>query len=354
MYLTDTPPWFCFLIHPREVSEVDQMSGASLLRRYSRDDEDFIARACSSPALVLGDITLRGSSVRGEVIGVVRMPGTILTRAGVRAVVEAAQLAALRGAAVVGLGGLTAPVTAGGSLLLPHLPPDITVTNGNGLTAAVAKDNVMQALAFRGCQDPTVAVLGATGSVGVASSHLLADEGLDLILVGRPAELRKRLGGLSHVAALTDDVARVGDADAVLVLTNDPSARLRPEMLKPGTVVIDIAQPANVPASDYPDFRRAGIAVAAGGVVRVPGFRCTQDFFLDDAEDTFACLAETYLMASTGLREHSVGRPSPDFARMMSSLAVQHRIRPRPLQLERPDDPTPAAWPNQEALACTN
>jgi predicted amino acid dehydrogenase len=355
MYLSSTPPWFCFIVHPRQASELHAMSGASLLRRYSKDEAEFIRRACCSPAMVAGEVTLRGSSVRGEVIGAVRMPETMLTRDGFRAVVEAAQLAALRGAAVVGLGALTAPVTAGGSLLLPHLPSGITVTNGNALTAVVAKENVMAALSAGRAGANTVAVLGATGSVGVAGSRLLADEGPDLILIGRSAaQLDKRLGGLAHVATLSDDMARVADADVVLVLTSDPSARLRPQMLKQGAVVVDLAQPANVPAGEYGEFRRAGIPVAQGGIVQLPGYRCTQDFFLGGPEDTFACLAETYLMASTGLREHSVGLPSADFTQTISLLASQHHIRPRPLQLDPPDNPAPVTRPMQEATPCTN
>ncbi|MGH3157709.1 MAG: hypothetical protein ACRDNF_14185 [Streptosporangiaceae bacterium] len=354
MYLSSTPPWFCFVVHPRQPAELHAMSGASLLRRYSKDEAEFIRRACCSPAVVAGEVTIRGSSVRGEVIGAVRMPEAMLTRDGFRAVVEAAQLAALRGAAVVGLGALTAPVTAGGSLLLRHLPAGLTVTNGNALTAAVARENVMAALLASTAGQAPVAVLGATGSVGVAASQLLADEGLDLILIGRSAaQLGKRLGGLAHVATLSDDVTSVADAAVVLVLTSDPSARLRPAMLRPGAVVVDLAQPANVPARDYADFRRAGIVVAEGGIVQLPGYRCTQDFFLDGPEDTFACLAETYLMASTGLREHSVGQPSADFARTMSLLASQHHIRPRPLRLDPIDDPAPATRSGQEAMTCT-
>jgi predicted amino acid dehydrogenase len=354
MYLTSTPPWFCFIVHPRRTAEVYTMSSASLLRQYSKDEDEFIAKACSSPALVAGEITVRGSSVRGEVIATVRMPDVMLTREGFRAVVEAAQLAALRGAAVVGLGALTAPVTAGGALLLPRLPSGITVTNGNALTAAIARDNVVEAMSARWAPSATVAVVGATGSVGVAASRLLADEGLDLILIGRSAErLHQRCGELGRVATLTDDITRVGDAGAVVLLTNDPTARLRPDMLTPGTVVVDLAQPAGVPAGEYPEFTGAGVAVAEGGIVQMPGYRCTQDFFLDGAEDTFACLAETYLMASTGWREHSVGLPSAEFARMMAALARQHGIHARPLRLDSPD-PAPACALPVGGLTCHN
>lgn len=332
MYLSNIPPWFCFIVHPRQVSDLDQIGGASLIRRYSKDEEEFVRKACSSPPLVLGEVTTRGSSIRGEVIGAVRMPETMLTREGLRAVVEAADLAVQRGTSVIGLGALTAPVTGGGAFLLPRIPSGVTVTNGNALTAAMARENVMEAVALRALANPRIAVLGATGSVGVAASHLLADEGLGLILIGRSAApVRQRLGALEHAAVLTDDIARVGDADIVLVLTSHPSARLRPDMLKPFATVVDFAQPANVPAREYAEFRNAGISIAEGGIVRIPGYRCTQDFFLETPEETFACLAETYLLASTGLRDHSVGYPSPDFARTMSLLAAQHGIHPRPL-----------------------
>ncbi|MGH3252032.1 MAG: hypothetical protein ACRDOI_38295 [Trebonia sp.] len=332
MYLSNIPPWFCFIVHPRQVSDLDQIGGASLIRRYSKDEEEFVRKACSSPPLVLGEVTTRGSSIRGEVIGAVRMPETMLTREGLRAVVEAADLAVQRGTSVIGLGALTAPVTGGGLFLLPRIPAGVTVTNGNALTAAMARENVMEAAALRALANPRIAVLGATGSVGVAASHLLADEGLDLILIGRSAApVRQRLGDLEHAAALTDDMAMVGDADIVLVLTSHPSARLRPHMLKPFATVVDFAQPANVPTREYAEFRNAGISIAEGGIVRIPGYRCTQDFFLETPEETFACLAETYLLASTGLRDNSVGYPSPDFARTMSSLAAQHGIHPRPL-----------------------
>lgn len=333
VYLSDIPPWFCFIVHPRQIADLDQIGGASLIRRYSKDEEEFVRKACSSPPLVLGEVTSRTSSIRGEVIGAVRMPETMLTREGLRAVIEAADLAVQRGTTVIGLGALTAPVTGGGLFLVPRVPAGVTITNGNALTAVMARENVLEAAAARGLGAPRVAVLGATGSVGAAASHLLADEGLDLILIGRSAAaVRQRLSALGPIALLTDDMTLVGDADIVLVLTSHTSARLRPDMLKPSATVVDFAQPANVPVSEYAEFRNAGISIAEGGIVRIPGYRCTQDFFLESPEETFACLAETYLMASAGLHDHSVGWPSADFARTMSSLAAQQGVRPRPLE----------------------
>jgi hypothetical protein len=43
---------------------------------------------------------------------------------------------------------------------------------------------------------------------------------------------------------------------------------------------------------------------------------------------TFACLAETYLMAREGMREHSVGAPAPEFALRLEQVAARHGVRP--------------------------
>ena len=74
---------------------------------------------------------------------------------------------------------------------------------------------------------------------------------------------------------------------------------------------VTVARENVMEAAEYPRFRRCSVRMAAGGIVQIPGYRCTREFFLNGAEDSFACLVEIYLMACTGLREHSGGHPSP-------------------------------------------
>jgi hypothetical protein len=66
-------------------------------------------------------------------------------------------------------------------------------------------------------------------------------------------------------------------------------------------------------------------------LVRIPRYACSQEFFLPDPRDTFACLAETYLFAREGLREHSVGTPSIELAHRLERAARKHGVTPRPL-----------------------
>ncbi len=335
-FLGQQPPWFAFVVHPRDVADFKTMPGASLLREYSDSDEEFVRKASTGRPVVLSDVTFGMSPVRGELIGTPRMAESVLAEDGRRLVLEAVEVAAERGAHVVGLGALTAPATAGGEALLDSLPAGMVLTNGNGYTAAVARANVVEAADALGLGTAArVAVLGATGSVGLAASELLAEDGFDLVLVGpamrRTRRLAEELTG-RPVAAVGPQA--LSDADVVLVLTNHATAKVLPEMVKPGSVVIDVAQPPNVLDEEVPAFAARGVAVERGAIVRIPSFSCAQDFRLPDPRDCFACLAETYLLAREGVPDHSVGRPTAEYARRMERMAARHGVVARSLDLD--------------------
>lgn len=276
-----------------------------------------------------------------------RMPEEMTSLRATEAIVEGVELALRRGASVIGLGALTAPATAGGLRLLRHLPKGVTLTNGNAYTAAVVRHNVVEASATLALdQQARIAIVGCTGSVGTLASHLLAEAGFELILVGRSVKrVQHQLGSLKGQAIFAEDLDAVREADVAVLLTSDPSAQLAPEQVRAGAVVIDCAQPPNIPASAYKEFRRRGITVAEGGIVRIPQYVCTMDFGLLDPTDTFACLAETYLFAREGIREHSVGRPSAELAHRLERAAQRHGVIPRTLGLgdrARSGSPSPS------------
>jgi fatty aldehyde-generating acyl-ACP reductase len=333
-YLAAEPPWFAFVVHPRDLADFLTMPGGSLLRRYSDDDEDYVRKASTGPPVVLDDVTFSGASIRGELIGVPKLPEAIATPDGSRAVAAAVDLAIERGARVIGLGALTAPATAGGRSLLKRLPPGVTLTNGNGLTAAVVRRNVLEAAGALGTA-ARVALLGATGSVGDALARLLVDDGFEPLLVG-PAEdrVRRQFEDVLDRVEVGAGLACLGDADVVVALTSAPDALLTPAAVAPGACVVDVAQPRNVPEAGREAFEASGVRVVRGGSVRIPGYSCGRDFALASARDSFACLAETYLLAREGLREHSVGRPAPAWARRIERIAERHGVVPCPLGLE--------------------
>lgn len=344
-HLSDRAPWFVFLFHFRGMDDLYRIGGTSFVRRYSRSEAELRTKIGSLPPLVAGEVVFGFTAIRGEMLCLTRMPEEMTTPCATRTVVEGVELALRRGAGVIGLGALTAPATGGGLKLLRHLPAGVTLTNGSAYTAAVVRHNVAEAGAALALdRQARVAVVGATGSVGVPASHLLAEAGFDLILIGRSVKrAQHRLGNLADQAVFAGDLGAVREADVVVLLTSDPSARLVPDQVRTSTVVIDYAQPPNVAASVYDEFRRRGVTVVEGGIVRIPQYACTLDIGLSDPGNTFACLAETYLFAREGIREHSVGRPSAELARRLERVAQRHGVVPQPLGLgtqERSDSPS--------------
>lgn len=336
-YLDRRPPWFAFLVHFRDTEDLYRLGGSSFLRQYSHDHDDFQHKMCSLPPLVAADIQFRFAPAKGELVSITRMPESFLGPGGLPLVIEGARLAAERGARVIGLGALTAPASGAGEKLLPFLRPGVTVTTGNAYTSAVVRSNVVEASEAIGLfHHARVAVVGCTGSVGVPASLLLVDAGFRPILIGRTMErVREELGHLEDRAILSNNIRDAEDADIVVFLTSGSTAHLRPECVRPGTILIDCAQPANVSRGEQIEFKRRGVVVVEGGIVQIPDYHCTIDLGLPGPQDAFACLAETYLFAKEGIREHSVGRPSINRALQMERAAQRHGIRPRSLELSR-------------------
>jgi fatty aldehyde-generating acyl-ACP reductase len=343
-YVRNEPPWFSFLVHPRDIADIDRWRPSRVLRERSIDDQDFAARVAQLGPIVVGEILFGFGPVRGELIVVPELPEAVMGPSGARQIRDAVTIAAGRGARVIGLGGLIAPATGAGLRLVRHLPAGVTLTTGNAYTAVVARDNVLEACAKLSlARRPHVAILGATGSVGVPASLLLAMENVNLLLLGRNGRRLQSALGAVTTARLSTDLADLVTADVVLVLTNDPSAHVTPDMVAPGTVVIDVAQPPNVGITERDRFDERGVRVVDGGLVVIPGFQCTYDLGFSRPETTFACLAETYLLAQEGARAHSVGRATADTARSMEHLARRYGVAPVPLELRDPSRPVIAS-----------
>ena len=323
-------PAFAFIVHPRDEADIFRAPCLSLLRAFSADDADFVARALALPPTLLGEVTFGFSPFRGDIFSIACLPPEVMSERGRREIARAVDVAAERGASVVGLGALTAPATGGGLRLVERAPSGVTITNGNAYTAAVLADNVAEAGERLG-GPARVAVVGCTGSVGTAVSRLLAERGLDLVLVGRTAaRARRTLGDLASVARFSGDPADAASADVVLLLTDVPSERLTLRSHREAVVVIDAVEPSSISEQDLRAWP-AHISYARGGRVLIPGYRSSYDFALYEREETYACLAETYLIVREGIREHSVGSPTAAAAERLRRAASRHGVFPAPL-----------------------
>jgi acetylornithine/succinyldiaminopimelate/putrescine aminotransferase/predicted amino acid dehydrogenase len=250
---------------------------------------------------------------------------------------KAVKLARERGAGIVGLGAFTSIVTRNG-LALRGLGTPITTGNSYTAVATVAGVEAACSEAERQLSDATVAVVGATGSIGRAVALLLATQVDRLILIGNPdnpeqslkhlQSIREELETLpshtAHVVVTTDLDHHLPDADVVVAVTSSPRKIIRAEHLKHGAIVYDTAQPTNVdPGVQH---HRPDVKVIDGGIIRVPGAQDLGCSFGLPKGKVYACMAETIMLGLEKRYQHgSIGNHLDQvFMIYMRELACRH------------------------------
>ena len=244
-------------------------------------------------------------------------------------VVEAAELAQELGADIVGLGAFTAVVGDGGREVADAV--DIAVTTGNSYTVATAVEGALRGGHVMGI-DPehaTVAVMGATGSVGRVCAHLLADRVERIVLIGRRKEALEDVAGEivgigAGVEISLSPAESLQQAHLVVTVTSALDAVIEPEMLRPGAVVCDVARPRDVSVRVAEE--RDDVLVIEGGSVRVPGDVQFNFDFGFPSGTAYACMAETMVLALEGRAEdYSLGKKlTVERVREISALADKH------------------------------
>ncbi len=326
------------LIHFRDDSDMYRVGAVKFLRQYSVDEDDFKRKVLSFTPVVCSELTFgMDTAITGELVMVMRRAEMLYLPAGRTDVMDAVDLAVERGSRVIGLGGFTSVVTGGGELVVERVPASVTVTNGNAYTAAVVRSNVVEVVEALELDRPAViGVVGCTGSVGVAATSLMAAAGCNLILVGRTLQrIQERLPGLAREHRCADSVDALADADVVVLLTSSSDAQLRPAHVRPGTVVLDATEPVNIQPEAVAEFEANGVTVLKSGRAFIPDYRSSTDLGpVTPPPYAYACFAETYLLAREGIRQHSVGLPTPARAEEMERIAERHGVHPQPLNLE--------------------
>ena len=246
-------------------------------------------------------------------------------------IIETGRILQEAGARVIGLGAFTSVVGDAGVSISQAL--DAAVTTGNSYTVATAVDGALQAARRMG-HDPaqsTAAVVGASGSIGRVCAQMLSEVVASLILVGlqtdRLEEVAAELPGKATATVSRDPDATLPSADILVTVTSAVDAVIRPEHLKPGAVVCDVARPRDV--SRQVARQRKDVLVIEGGVVSIPG---DVDFGFDfgfPPKTSYACMAETIILALEDRYEpFSMGRElSLAKVREISALAGKHGFR---------------------------
>jgi len=296
---------FAFVIHPLNAKDIARLAPKYQIARYLPDSLTEMFLRAKKPVVVSeieGIESKAGARTEGWFIGCPLTPRQMVQRLPIEEVygriTECAEIAAQQGAQLIGLGAFTSVVGDGGVTIAQRSP--IPVTTGNSYTVATAIEGTLRA-----CQlleidlaNATLAVVGATGSIGRTCAKILGRSFGKVILVGRDIERTSAVAAELPGSEATTDVGRIREADAVITVTSSDAEVIMPEHLKPGCVVCDVARPRDV--SVRVSRERPDVLVIEGGVVAVPGNVQFNFNFGFPERTAYACMSETMLLALEG------------------------------------------------------
>ncbi len=328
---------FAFVIHPIDVKR--DAARKYPIARYLPESwvESLLKR--KEPMVVsriTGVRSLTGAETEGWFIGCPLSPRMMLSLPldfVYQKIIRCGQIAQELGAEIIGLGAFTSVVGDGGITIAKNL--DIAVTTGNSYTVATAIEAAVEGARRMGIgiENATVAVVGATGSIGRTCAEALAPVAERILLLGRDvsrlepiaAQLRERARG--SVGVSTDISRDLPTADVVITVTSAVDAVIYPKDLKVGAVVVDVARPRDV--SVRVARERDDVLVIEGGLVAVPG---EVDFGFDfgfPPRTAYACMSETMMLALEGRIENfTLGKEvSLEQVEQTQQMARRHGFR---------------------------
>ncbi len=320
---------FGFIIHPLFPKDLQRHYP---IAKYLPDRviEEFLKR--KSPVIashITGIRSITGAETEGWFLGlpmVPRMINTMPLEFLYNRISQCVDLAAEKGAQLVGLGAFSSVVGDGGVTVAGRSP--IGVTTGNSYTVATAISGTLQAIQMLDI-DPansTLAVVGATGSIGKTCAKILGRQFGHVILIGRDLERTQAVADEIPNAVASIVLADMKAADAIITVSSAGKELIMPEHLKPGCLVCDVARPRDV--SDLVAKARPDVLVIEGGVIRVPGdveFGFPLGF---PPKTAYACMSETMILALEGdpsLYNFTVGKDvSVEQVDKIAELAKKH------------------------------
>jgi fatty aldehyde-generating acyl-ACP reductase len=321
---------FGFVIHPLKPKDVARRYP---IARYVPDAilERFMAsRKPVIGSHITGVRSKTGVETEGWFIGCPLTPDQMIHKLPLEQVydriVQCADLAQELGAELIGLGAFTSVVGDGGVTVQRRAK--IGVTTGNSYTVATAIQGTLKAarLLEIDTRNATLAVVGATGSIGKTCARVLSRDFGQVILVGRDEERTQAVAAEMPNARSSTDIESIKEADAIVTVSSAGKELILPQHLKPGCVVCDVARPRDVSvrvAKERPD-----VLVIEGGIVKVPGNVQFNLNFGFPENTAYACMSETMILALEGdpsLYNFTVGKDvSVEQVDIITALAEKH------------------------------
>lgn len=309
---------FAFIIHPVDPKR-DVSRKYPLLGKYLSEGQiDFFSTFF--PPVYLSQIDgitsqATGKEIKGWFLACPYTPRRMMElpeKMVYHKIIQTGRMAEKLGAKMLGLGAFTSVVGDSGLTIAKSL--DVPVTTGDSYTIAIAVEAIFDAARIMEIplESATVAVVGATGTIGKVCAELLADAVGELYLVGRRVDaleaLREKISETSRARLrISTSMASLSRANLILTVTSAVHDVIKPEHLRPGSVVCDVARPRDVSAMVA--SARNDILVIDGGMVNVPG---PVDFHFNfgfPPGKAYACMAETIALTLEGrFEDYTLGK----------------------------------------------
>ncbi len=293
---------FGFLVHPMNIDDV--------ARKYK------IAKKVS-PRVVASVLKRRRPFVLSEITGIKSITGKEATGwfiivpflphqfydldqdYVIEKIVKACEIGRKEGAGIIGLGAFTAIPGNGGRLVdeMARVP----ITTGNTYTVAVAIEGVIEAAKRMDIDiaSSTLAIVGATGSIGSAAAEFLADQFDEIILIGRNQDrlikLKERVSNKNKHVKVSSSLSSIRPADVIMTVTGAVDAVVNPNDIKPGAVICDVARPRDV--AEAVVRKRKDVLVIDGGLAKIPGNVDLYSVMGLPKGLALGCIAETMMLA---------------------------------------------------------
>jgi len=321
---------FAFVIHPLHARDIARKYP---IANYLPESVIEAFLLWKHPILVSnidGIVSKTGATTEGWFVGCPLTPHQMVKSVPIervyKKIVQCTEVAAEAGAQLIGLGAFTSVVGDGGITIAQR--SKIGVTTGNSYTVATAIQGTLKACHLLDVDLPnsTLAVVGATGSIGKTCAKILGREFGSVRLVGRDLDKTRELAAEIPNATASTEVKSILAADAVITVTSSETEVVLPEHLKAGAIVCDVARPRDV--SVRVSKQRPDVLVIEGGVVKVPGDVKFRFDFGFPSQTAYACMSETMILALEGdpsLFNFTLGKDvSVEQVDTISRLAEKH------------------------------
>jgi len=205
------------------------------------------------------------------------------------------------------LGAFNTSVTSGGTWLTKQTQYKGFVNHGDSYTATITCQNIMEVLKKKQIesQKTKIAIVGAYGIIGEATSKILVPKFSEAILIGRrQGKLKDLEGKISGNFTTTTNLEETKKADVILTATNHPTALLKTDHLKEKAIVVDVSQPPNLSLSLC--NTRQDVTRVDGGYVDIPEKYQIQIPGMPKGK-LFACIVEVIMQAMENEKQNHVG-----------------------------------------------